>query len=98
VRELATISQVWSPKLLFLCETRQEKNKMRRLHHRIGLKCFVGVSSDGLSGGHALFWHEQFSIEVKDINERFIDAYIHVSPDAPQWRLTCIYGEPRVEN
>jgi hypothetical protein len=98
VRELATISQVWSPKLLFLCETRQEKNKMRRLRHRVGLKGFAGVSSDGLSGGLALFWHEQFSVEVKDINERFIDAYIRVSPDAPQWRLTCIYGEPRVEN
>jgi hypothetical protein len=24
-------------------------------------------------------------------------VYIRVSPDAPQWRLTCIYGEARVD-
>jgi hypothetical protein len=58
MRELATISQVWSPCLFFLCETRQNKNKIRRLRHRLGLKGFVASSSDGLSGGLALFWHE----------------------------------------
>jgi hypothetical protein len=61
VRELALISQVWSPRLLFLCETRQNKNKMRRLRHRLGLKGFVSFSSDGLSGGLALLWHDQFN-------------------------------------
>jgi hypothetical protein len=57
VRELATISRVWCPRLFFLCETRQKINKMRRLRHRLGLKGFAGCSSDGLSGGLALFWH-----------------------------------------
>jgi hypothetical protein len=98
VRELALISQVWSPRLLFLCETRQNKNKMRRLRHRLGLKGFVGFSSDGLSGGLALFWHEQLNVEVQAINERYIDAYVRESPTAPLWRLTCVYGEPRVED
>jgi hypothetical protein len=65
VRELALISQVWSPRLLFLCETRHNKNKMRCLCHRLGLKDFAGVSSDGLSGGLALFWHEQLIIDIQ---------------------------------
>jgi hypothetical protein len=64
VRELVTLSQVWSPKLFFLCETRQNKNKMRHLCHRLGLKGFAGFSSEGLSGGLALLWHEQISVEV----------------------------------
>jgi hypothetical protein len=38
VRELSVISQVWSLRLFFLCETRQSVNKMRRLRHRLGLK------------------------------------------------------------
>jgi hypothetical protein len=98
VRELANFSQVWRPSLFFLCETRQNKNKVRRLRHRLGLKGFAGSSSDGLSGGLALFWHENICVEVQTINERYIDAYIRESPNAPQWRLTCVYGEPRVED
>jgi exonuclease III len=98
VRELALLSQVWSPKFVFLSETRQDKNKMRRLRHRLGLKGFVGSSSNGMSGGLALFWHEQFFVEVKHVNERFIDAYVRVSPNAPLWRITCVYGEPCVED
>jgi hypothetical protein len=62
------------------------------------LKGFVGFSSDGLSGGLALFWHEQLHVEVKEINERYIDAYVRLAPNDPLWRLTCIYGEPCSEN
>jgi hypothetical protein len=98
VRELAVISQIWSPRLFFLCETRQSKNKMRRLRHRLGLGGFAGLSSNGLSGGLALFWHDQIIVEVQEINERYIDAYVRESPNSPQWRLTCVYGEPRVED
>jgi hypothetical protein len=71
---------------------------MRRLRHRLGLKGFAGFSSDGLSGGLALFWHDQINVEVQHVNERYIDAYVSESPNSPQWRLTCVYGEPRVEN
>jgi hypothetical protein len=58
VRELSVISHVWSPRLFFLCETRQSTNKMRRFCHRLGLKGFAGFGTDGRSGGLALFWHE----------------------------------------
>jgi hypothetical protein len=71
---------------------------MRRLRHRLGLKGFAGFSSDGLSSGLDLFWHDQINAKVQTVNERFIDAYVQDSPNAPQWRITCIYGEPRVEN
>jgi hypothetical protein len=71
---------------------------MRRLRHRLGLRGFAGVSSNGMSGGLALFWHDQLIVEVQSINERYIDAYVRENPNAPQWRITCVYGEPRVED
>jgi hypothetical protein len=71
---------------------------MRRLRHILGLGGFAGISNNGLSGGLALFWHDQLSVEVKEINERYIDEYVRDSPSTPQWRLTCVYGEPRVED
>jgi hypothetical protein len=80
--------------LFFLCETRQNKNKLCRICHRLSLKGFAGFSSDGLSGGLTLFWHELVSVEIQSINERVIDAYICLSSNAPKWRLTCVYGEP----
>lgn len=56
------------------------------------------MDSNGLSGGLALFWHESFNVEIKSVNDRFIDAYIRVSPTAPLWHISCVYGEPRTEN
>jgi hypothetical protein len=69
-----------------------------RLRHRLGLGGFTGFSSDGLSGGLSLFWHDQISVEVQEVNKRYIDVYVRESPGAPQWCLTCVYGEPRVED
>jgi hypothetical protein len=96
--EIVQVSKSFNLRLVFLCETRQNKDRIRHLRFRLGIKGFAGFSSDDLSGGLALFWHENLCVEVIDINERYIDAYIQESPSAPQWRLTCVYGEPRVEN
>jgi hypothetical protein len=49
---------------------------MRRLRFRLGLKGFAGFSSDSLSGGLALFWHESLCVELKSINENYIDVYV----------------------
>lgn len=37
-------------------------------------------------------------MEILDKEERYIDALVRVHEGANQWRITCIYGEPRVEN
>jgi hypothetical protein len=71
---------------------------MRRFHHRLGLKGFVGFDSSCLSGGLALFWHESLFVEIQSVNERYIDVHVCESLNKPQWRLTCVYGEPRVED
>ncbi|XP_040245505.2 uncharacterized protein [Aegilops tauschii subsp. strangulata] len=98
VRDLVTLNQVHHPRFIFLCETRQSKDRVQRLHNRLGLKGFAGVSSEGLSGGLALFWDEHLYVEIKEANQRYIDAHIGTAPGNVTWRLTCVYGEPRVEN
>ena len=55
VDELVQVSKSLKLRLMFLCETRQQNDRMRRLCFRLGLKGFEGFSSDGLSGGLALF-------------------------------------------
>jgi hypothetical protein len=84
--------------MVFLCETRQKNEKIRKFQTRLGLKGFVGKDSDGLSGGLALYWNENLEVNVNDVTDRYIDAFVRISPDDPLWHLTCVYGEPRTEN
>ena len=98
VRDLAMICQSHSPNLVFLCETRQKAEKMRRIRGRLGLKGFCGVDSEGMSGGLALYWHEAYVVEILDKTGRYIDALVQVDQNVEKWRVTFVYGEPRVEN
>ena len=59
VRDLVALVRATESKIVFLCETRQSAEKVRRLRARLGLRGFAGVDSVGLSGGLALFWCDQ---------------------------------------
>ncbi|PNT71358.1 hypothetical protein BRADI_2g26566v3, partial [Brachypodium distachyon] len=58
VRDLVHLSHSNKVKFVFLCKTRQNKDKVRRIRNRLSLRDFAGSSSLGNSGGLALFWHE----------------------------------------
>lgn len=98
VRDLCALVKEANSQIVFLCETRQNADRVRRLRSRLGLRGFAGLNSVGMSGGLALFWDESIHVEIKDINERYIDAYVRVSPNDPLWHVSFVYGEPRVEN
>lgn len=85
-------------KIVFLGETRQKIEKVRRLRNRLGLKGCAGISSEGMSGGLALLWDESVHVEVKGINERCIDSYVRLSLSDPLWHVAFVHGEPRAEN
>ena len=98
VREMLAVSKANIPKLVFLCETRQAVDKMEKLRWRLGLKGFCGVSSFGLSGGLALYWDESLMVTVLDSCHRYIDVSMEDRGADKKWRMTFVYGEPRVEN
>ena len=52
---------------------------MFRLCSRLGLSDFEGISSEGMSGGLALFWDESVSVQVQEVNKRWIDVYVRVN-------------------
>lgn len=87
-----------SPKFVFLCETRQKAEKMRSKRGHLGLQGFEGLDSRALSGGLAFYWHESCIVDIIDKDDRYIDATIRISDSSEQWRMTCVYGEPRLEN
>jgi len=84
--------------MIFLCETRQKSDRVRRLRNRLGLRGFAGIDSNGMSGGLALFWNESYEVDIKEVTERYIDAHIRVATGEPLIHVTFVYGEPRSEN
>ena len=90
--------QSHSPNFVFLCETRQKASKMRKIRRRLGLQGYEGVDSNGMSGGLALYWHDSCQVILLGKYDRYIDVAGRTDANGEQWRLTGIYGEPRVEN
>lgn len=45
-----------------------------------------------------MYWDDSIYVDVQDINERWIDVFVRLSPSDPIWRITFVYGELRVEN
>lgn len=96
--DLTALVQYCNLKLVFLSETRQSEERVKKLRWRLGLKGCLAVSSNGLSGGIALFWEENLDVKLITIDNRLIDVSVQETPSSPIWRCTFVYGEPRVEN
>ena len=62
------------------------------------MKGCLAVDRIGLGGGIALFWDENLNVQLLTINNRLIDVIVQESTSLPAWRITFVYGEPRVEN
>ena len=98
VRELEALVKANSPKIIFLAETRQRGARLGHLRWRLGLKNFVAVDSVGKSGGLDVFWHESVDVTLKRYSQRIMDLEVKLFQEAPTWRLTFVYGEPRVKD
>src|SRR6266540_1975639 len=82
--------------ILFLSETKLDKKGIERLKYKIGMPHVVFKESDGKSGGLAMFWKREVNLRLRWLGRMHIDVDI-VEDDGFKWRLTRIYGEPRVE-
>jgi hypothetical protein len=60
----------------------------------LGFSGFLGVSSEGLSGGLALFWCQPYVVTLKGLNQHCIDVSVQAE-NGDAWRASFVYGEPR---
>jgi hypothetical protein len=99
VQELCALSRAKSPSsMIFLMETHRSAQCALNLRWRLGLKNSVGVNSVGQGGGIALFWHESLKIVLLGMNPHFIDVQVKDVSLNFCYRVTFVYGEPRVES
>ena len=76
VRALHDLVRCWNPKIVFLMETKSKKNHMERIKNRIGFSNGLIVPSVGRSGGIALLWTREISLEIKSYTKFHVDAVI----------------------
>ena len=62
VQELVCLNKSYRPNVIFLSETRQNKEYVESLRYRLGMKNVFTVSVKGKGGGLAVFWEDRKSV------------------------------------
>jgi hypothetical protein len=77
VQELVCLVQTYKHCLVFICETRQSKERVENLRYCIGMKWCYQVKGEGTGGGLALYWTEDITVDLLSFSNRHI--YVHIS-------------------
>ena len=76
VRALRSLMQQWDSDFVFLSETKLKKNSMDKKKGSVGFINGLVVPSHGRSGGLALLWRKDISVDVQSYSNRHIDAIV----------------------
>ena len=94
VNTLKKVIRLEDPNLVFLMETKSDKEWVKIVRDQCGFKDSYVVPSDGLKGGLALFWKSDIKVDVLNSSLSFIDALIKGGDRIGCWHLTGFYGHP----
>ncbi|KAK1650817.1 hypothetical protein QYE76_068622 [Lolium multiflorum] len=94
VQGLLELQKAEDPDILFLSETKLDRERMKRIKVLLGMPNMEAKDCEGRSGGLALLWKKDVIVKVNPGTSRYhIDAEV-TGADGFVWRLTGIYGEP----
>ncbi|KAM0834300.1 hypothetical protein ACQ4PT_063687 [Festuca glaucescens] len=96
VGELKWLIRRYRPSLLFLSEMKMRDCRARNFMWSLGFTGAFAVSSDGLSGGLALFLSSDLKVDLKSFSSQIMDVLV-TQEEGFAWRVTLVYGEPRKE-
>jgi len=94
IRGLLNLQKEEDPDILFLSETKMDERRIKGLRWKLGLTNMVVKDCNGKSGGLAIFWRKEISLQLWGISRIYIDADV-VESDGFVWRFTGFYGEPK---
>ena len=78
VRRLEEMVREHLPDFLFLLETKNSRDHVRKFQSSLGYDHFYLVDPVGLSGGLALFWRSTYEVEVLSPSNRIIDTQVKI--------------------
>ncbi|XP_024196455.1 uncharacterized protein LOC112199713 [Rosa chinensis] len=69
------------PQIVFLCETKISRiEDFQKLHRALGFQRYKEVLSTGQSGGLAMFWNDEVTVNVRTVSNHHIDLQIRGGP------------------
>ncbi|KAL0009437.1 hypothetical protein SO802_010939 [Lithocarpus litseifolius] len=93
--KLADLVGKKDPKVVFLIETKVDKEIIERISCKMQYKFFVVVPRHNRGGGLALLWKEDFAMKVLTSSDNHIDGVVDQQMD-DAWRFMGFYGEPEI--
>ncbi|CAH9062479.1 unnamed protein product [Cuscuta europaea] len=88
VQVLIDVVQSKRPGVLFLMETKVNRDKCEELKTQLGFCSCFAVDSFGQSGGLCLMWRDGIELQVCNYEANFIDSLVKFETDDTQWRFT----------
>lgn len=92
IPRLRELRQELFPDILFLMETKQNRDALVDLQVWLGYDKIMTVNPIGYSGGLALLWKDSVNISFKYVDKHLVDMEVHFGKDF--FYLSCVYGEP----
>ncbi|GLT55031.1 hypothetical protein SLA2020_281850 [Shorea laevis] len=77
IRNLCHLVEDKHPNILFLMETKLQRDKMSYVRGKLGFDNLFVVDCIGRSGGLALFWNNSIELEIYNYSLRHINAIIN---------------------
>ena len=81
VQELGDIIRAEDLAAVFLAETWLDETRLKGLCNILKMKNVFGVSRITRGGGLALFWRQDFDLQVKNFGQNFIDVVINLGKE-----------------
>jgi hypothetical protein len=69
---------------------------MELISYKLGYFGLFVVDCIGRSGGLALLWREEVSVEIKNYSQHHINAVIKYHQNSTPWKLMGFYGHSEV--
>lgn len=66
------------PSFIFLCETMDNKGKMKSVRRSLGFDGLFVVDPQGRSGGLALIWRDKDQVHLRSSSRNHIDVEVNI--------------------
>ena len=92
VNTMSKVVKKEEPKIVFLMETKSNREWMVMVKDNCNFKHGLYVDSIGSKGGLAMLWREEVKLDIQTFSQSHIDALVDGGAEYGWWHLTGFYG------
>lgn len=93
-RELNHLIRGHKPAIIFLMETRAQKERVECVGRKFRYQHSFCVESIGISGGICLLWNDYYELQIVESCTNYIHAIAKERRSGIHFEITFVYGNP----